>query len=221
MVRRLFLHGVLGHHIQLLRHLVAVIALEIVIERLAVTGYRTTDTGSMGGEKRGDLRTMILQIEDRERRLPLVCMHAELPFRQELIEALHDDAGSITEETGLIVVAISGMTLHLEFIPSPGVDLILMRPKGVELQQDSDRLTGNLPTTYADRKRSFPCFQEFLVFLEIDITMVAEVRAEEEHFVRMLGLHGSGTRREHGIDTAYTVAYFPRGFKNIIRLSHL
>ena len=63
--------------------------------------------------------------------------------------------------------------------------------------------------------------QEFLVLLEIDIAVVAKVRAKEEHFVGMLGLHGSGTRGEHGINAAYTVTHFPRGFKNIIRLSHL
>ena len=38
MVRSLFLHRVLGNHIQFRRHLVAVISLKVVVERLAVAG---------------------------------------------------------------------------------------------------------------------------------------------------------------------------------------
>ena len=56
------------------------VALEIIVERLPVAGYRTTDTGSMGREQRRYLRTMILQVEDRERCLPFVGVSAEIRF---------------------------------------------------------------------------------------------------------------------------------------------
>ena len=51
--------------------------------------------------------------------------------------------------------------------------------------------------------------------------MVAEIGTEEKYFVGVLRLHRGRTRTKHRINTAYAVAYFPRGFKNIIRLHYL
>ena len=39
--------------------------------------------------------------------------------------------------------------------------------------------------------------------------MVVKIGTEEEHFIGVFGLHGSGARTEYGIDTAYAVAHFP------------
>ena len=80
---RLLLRRVLAHHVQFLRHLVAVVVLEIVIQRLAVTRDRPPDGGSMRGEERAYLRTEIAQVEDHKRRLPLISMrhHTKLVLR--------------------------------------------------------------------------------------------------------------------------------------------
>ena len=48
--------------------------------------------------------------------------------------------------------------------------------------------------------------------------MVSEVGTEENDFVFMFLLHGSGTGREHGIDAAYTVANLPTSFEDIFWL---
>ena len=77
-MRRLFLHRMLAHHIQFRRHLVSVITLEIVVQRLSVARYRTTYSGGMSGKQSSYLRTMIFQIENRESRLPFIGMHTEI-----------------------------------------------------------------------------------------------------------------------------------------------
>ena len=76
-MRRLFLHRMLGHHIQFVRHLISVVSLEIIVQRFTVSCYRTTDTRCMSREQGSDLRTMVLYIKDRESCLPLIRMHAE------------------------------------------------------------------------------------------------------------------------------------------------
>ena len=48
--------------------------------------------------------------------------------------------------------------------------------------------------------------------------MVSEVGTEEDDFVFMFLLHGSRTRREYGIDAAYTVANLPTSFEDIFWL---
>ena len=50
--------------------------------------------------------------------------------------------------------------------------------------------------------------------------MVAEVGTEEEHFVRVFGLHAGCTRAQDRVDTSHAVADFPRSLKNIIGLFH-
>ena len=162
----LFLHRVLRHHIQFLRHLVSIVVLEIVIQRFAVSCDRTTDTRGMRSEQRRYLRTAVTQIEDRESRLPFVGMHAEIGFlallcfrRQPLIETLHDHTGSITEQARLIIIAVSSMALDLERIPCPPVYRIFLRPKGIEFQQYCNRFSGHMPTTDPNRNVcAFPSF---------------------------------------------------------------
>ena len=133
-----------------------------------------------------------------------------------MVQTLHHHAGSVAEQAGLVVVTVGGMTLHLELIPCPGVDLVLVRPQRIELKQDSNRFTRHHPTTDSDRDVffqlstfNFPLFEKIAIFSKIDITMVSEVGTEEEHFVGVFGLHGSGTGAQYGIDTAYAVAHFP------------
>ena len=146
-----------------------------------------------------------------------------------MVQTLHDDAGGEAEETGLIVIAVGGVALDPELIPRPGVYLILARPEAIELQKDRDRFAGHFPTADTKRRKTAfskverrkPFFQEGFVFLKEDITVIAEIGTEEKHFVGVLRLHGSRAGTKHRINTAYAVAYFPRGFKNIIRLHYL
>ena len=202
-MRRLFLHGVFGDHVQFLRHLVAVVCLKIVVERLAVSGDGTTDTRGMRGEERSYLRTFFLQIEDRECRLPFVGVHTHLRyahggvkadillFQDPFIEALHHHTGGIAEEAGFVIVAICGVALHLKFIPSPCVYLILAAPHGVELEQNSYRFARYVPTADTDRYilRGVPAFEERVVLTEPSIAVSAEIGTEEDHLIRMLFLH--------------------------------
>ena len=116
----------------------------------------------MGSEERSNLWTVILDIEYRESGLPFIGVHAELGYlygrvdadvlflQEPIIEALHNHSCSVAEEAGLVVVAISGMALHLELIPCPCVNLVFLGPKGIELQEDSYRLSRNIPSSDTD-----------------------------------------------------------------------
>ena len=61
-------------------------------------------------------------------------------------------------------------------------------------------------------------FEEGFALFEGDVGVVAEIGTEEDDFVFMFCLHGSGTRRKHGIDAAYTIAHFPTSFENVFWL---
>ena len=59
----LLLGGVLADHVQLVSHLIAVIVIELIVQRLMVAGYRTAYTCGVRREQRADLGTMILDVE--------------------------------------------------------------------------------------------------------------------------------------------------------------
>jgi hypothetical protein len=74
-----------------------------------------------------------------------------------------------------------------------------------------------LPTAYADTFGA-PAFEERFALFEGEVGVVAEVGTEEDDFVFMFCLHGSGTGRQYGIDAAYSIAHFPTSFENIFGL---
>ena len=69
---------VLADHIQFLGHLVAVVALEIVVKGLVVAGNGTPDACCMGCEKGRYSGTMLLQVEESKSCLPLIEMGNEI-----------------------------------------------------------------------------------------------------------------------------------------------
>ena len=138
-----------------------------------------------------------------------------------MIQALHHHTGCITEETRLVIIAVCRMALHLEFIPCPSVDSIFLRPQRIELQQNRYRFTRHFPPSNTNRNLHSPLFKKRLILLKVNITVLSEIRSEEEHFIGMFRLHRCGTRTQHRVNTTYAVTYFPTGFKNIIWLHNL
>ena len=128
-MRRHLFHGMLADHIQFFCHLVAVIAFKIIIQRFAIAGYGTSDTGCVGSKQRTYCRAIVPQVKDRERRLPLVRMsHHLMLFAYMPIQTLHHLSDGIAEQTTLVIVAVSCMTAHTEVLPRPSINLILLCP---------------------------------------------------------------------------------------------
>ncbi len=106
---RLLFNGMLGLHVQFLRHLVAVVGEEIIVERLVVASYGTTDGGGMGCEDSPYLGNGRLKIEGGHTGHPLVCLkHHLVRFRQIIaIEALYHLSGGESKHGCFIIIAIS------------------------------------------------------------------------------------------------------------------
>ena len=109
------------------------------------------------------------------------------------------------------------MALDAKLLPHMTEDLVFLCPEFVPTEEHGDRFARHLPTAYAHALWA-PTFEEGLALLEGEVGVVAEVGTKEDDFVFMFVLHGSGTRRENGIDAAYTIAYFPTSFENVFGL---
>ena len=70
----LALKAVFGFDVELLRHLCAVVAPEVVVEGLAVAGYAAAYGGGVGGEDGGYLGDVLLDIHGSEAGHPFVCL---------------------------------------------------------------------------------------------------------------------------------------------------
>ena len=105
---RLLFNGMFGLHVQLLRHLVAVVGEKIIVKRLVVASYGAADGRGMGGEDSPYLGNGRLKIEGGHAGHPLVCLeHHFVRFRQIIaIEALYHLAGSESKHRGFIVVTV-------------------------------------------------------------------------------------------------------------------
>ena len=72
LMRRYLFKRVLGLHVKLTRHLVAVIALHIVIQRLSVSADAASYTCGMGGEYCGHMRKLPLNIQQSHSCSPFI-----------------------------------------------------------------------------------------------------------------------------------------------------
>ena len=209
--------GVLADHIQFSCHLVTLEGIEAVVQRFVITRDRAADTGSMGGEECTNSRAMFAQIEDGERGLPLVAVHDGSRHIEVLIQALSHLSDRIGEEATLIIVAIGSMTLYAILLPHVCEDLLFFSPQLVPSEEYSNRFTRHLPTAYAYALGT-PTFQECFALFEGEIGVFSKIRTEENNFVFVFCLHGSGACGENGIDAAYTIAHLPTCLKNVLGL---
>ena len=211
------LSRVLADHIQFLSHLVALEGIKAVVEGFVVTGYTATYAGSVGGEECTDSRTMLAQVENGEGRLPLVAVHNGGRHIEVLVQTLCHLTYRVGKEATLIVVTVGGMALDTIFLPHMSKYLVFLCPEFVPAKEYGNRFARHLPTTNAYTFRA-PTLQERLALLEGEIGVFAEVWTEKYDFVFMFCLHRGSTRREDGINAAYTIAYLPTGLENILRL---
>ena len=127
--------GMFGLHIEFISHLIAIVGVEILIERLVVSGDASTYTCGMGGEYSGYLGHLVLDVQQTEASHPLIAMiyHATVAIDVVTIEALYHSAGSIGEHRGFVVIAIGMQTIHLIVFPQPSVYIILLSEEWFEV----------------------------------------------------------------------------------------
>ena len=78
----LLLNRMLALHIQLSRHLVAIVSEKIVIERLHIAGNTTSDACGVGGENSPHLRQLVVDVKQSESCHPLIGMIDDLVLRR-------------------------------------------------------------------------------------------------------------------------------------------
>ena len=75
---RLLLYRVLALHVELSRHLVAIICKKIVIERLHIAGNASSDTCGMGSKDSAHLRQLVVDVEQTQTSHPLISVIDDL-----------------------------------------------------------------------------------------------------------------------------------------------
>lgn len=107
-VRSLFFNGVFGLHIELFRHLIAIISEEIIVKRLIVTCNGTSDGRGMRGKYRSDFRNSSLQVEGSHTGHPLMCLiNHFICLRQVVaIKTLYYLSGSIRKHGCFIIITV-------------------------------------------------------------------------------------------------------------------
>ena len=216
----LLLDGLLALHVELVSHLVAVICLEIVVERLVVAGDATTDACCVSGEDGCHLRQAVVYVEHTQSGHPFVAVVYDLGSRLMLgydvvIETLNDTCGGISEHGSLVVIAIGVKAVHMELVPKLSVYGVFLRIKDIEVHQYSYGTAWYSPATYLDVNAFFcslylPFRKQRLVLLEVRTCFFTPtVRTNEDKTVSKLLLESLGSCRQNGVDTAYLIAYFP------------
>ena len=160
MMSGLSLNTVLGFHVQLSRHLRAVISPKIIVKRLSVSGNASSDACGMGCKNGGNLRNAFLYIKRTQAGHPFMSLihHVICIVQKLLVETLHHPAGSIREHIGFVIVAISMQAVYLIIVPSLGIQLITNGKKGIKIHKHNKRFAGNIPSADTNAESFFFCF---------------------------------------------------------------
>ena len=153
-MRRLLLDGMLRLHIQFLCHLIAIIRKQIVIQRLMIAGYRTSDGSSVGCKNSSNFGDSFLYIKCSHSGHPFMCLIYHLiRFCQVVaVETFYYSSGSVRKHRSLVVIAISVQRVYLKTIPHFCVYIVLLFKKRLEINKNDNGFTGDIPSSYTDGK---------------------------------------------------------------------
>ena len=134
-MRRLLLDGMLRLHIQFLCHLIAIIRKQIVIQRLMIAGYRTSDGSSVGCKNSSNFGDSFLYIKCSHSGHPFMCLIYHLiRFCQVVaVETFHHLSCSIRKHRSFVVIAISMQRIYLKTIPHICVYIVLLLKKRLKI----------------------------------------------------------------------------------------
>ena len=214
----LFLDAVLGLHVELGGHLVAMVAVEVLIEQLVVAGYGAAYAGGVGGEKGGHAGQVVLEKEHAEAGHPLVGLVDDAGRGGQALaaDARGELPGGVGEHGGFVVVAVTMERVYLKVFPSAGVDFVFLCEVGLEVDKQRHGPAGYAPAAdaYADAcgcGRFLPVSKEFGVFLEKGgvAGSLSQVGPDEADLVGKCFLQCLGSGGEHGVDASDLVANLP------------
>ena len=198
----LLFDAVFGIHVEFLSHLVSVIAGEVGVEFLVVTGDGASDARGVGGEDGGDFGAGIFKEEHAETGHPFVSLINHLSFHQACFHpGFHGASGTDGEHRGFVIVAVGTDGIYAKLCPSISVDLVFFCKKWGEINQDCHRVSGHVPASDAAVDAAFsssllPAWKKFLVFNKIKVFVVRKkVGTDENVFVAELFLKGLCPRR--------------------------
>ena len=141
-----FLERVLRLHVQLLRHLVAIVACHVVVEGLAVAADAAPNAGGVGGKHRCHLWQSRLHIEQSHAGGPLVEV-CHYPARLLVShDALDHQRCAIGKDARLVVVAIAMQRVHAIAAPHLGIEFVLVDVERGVVHQHCQGLARHQPS---------------------------------------------------------------------------
>ena len=221
----LLLNTVFALHVQLARHLVAIIGKQVVVQRLLVTRNRSSNAGSVGSKHRTNLWQLVVQVQQSQSAHPLVSVVNHLLFGLQavLVETLYYESCSIREHRSLIVVAIGMQRVHLVVFPQPAIYFVFLLKIRIKINQNGDWFTRHSPSSHSHLqallfRSPLPLGQQAVVLPKVRaLLLFPEIRTNKYDFVFQNLLQSFSTCRKYGIDTAHLVANLPTRLKNDIR----
>ena len=161
-------------HVQLFRHLVAIIGKKIVIQGFVVASNTSSDTRCVCREYRCDLWQMIVDIQQSQSSHPLITMIDYLfgVVKIKLIETLNHKGSSIREHRCFVIVSVCMKAIHLIVLPQLTVDLVFLGEIWHEINHDGNRFTRDSPSTHLYVETFFqgfflPVFKQLAIFSEV------------------------------------------------------
>ena len=145
--RGLLLDGVLGHHVERARHLVAIVRFQMGVKGQVVAGDGAPHGGSVRGEDGGYLGHVFLDVERTGTRHPLVEVGDHVLRLQvvEAVEVLDKHPRGVGEDGRLVVVTVGREGIHPEVGPHLGVDVVLQLEERFKLHQEGYRAPRHVP----------------------------------------------------------------------------
>ena len=178
----------------------------------------------VGREERCHIGGVRAQVERTGGRHPFVEVGSDLVLcRAEGIDIRSDHlTGSPTEEHRLNIVPLTRDRVYVVLIPQRLKNLVLLGEERGEVDQNSHRVTLNLPTAYADTDTLLidtltPSAQQRGILLELGIcTLILQIGTDQHIVVIEFAQRGFGFGCNDGMDTANFVAYLPAHLKQMV-----
>ena len=217
------LQAVLGLHVELHGHLVAVVLMEIVVQWLAVAADAPAYACGVGGREGA-----VLEDEQPHACGPFVevCYNARGIGLQVLGQRLDYDGRSHGEGAAFLIIAVRVQRVYAIVAPHLAVYLAEMAGGLAPINQHYLRRAGDVPAAHtdADAPRQLQLLlrllQQRLTLLEIRrrIIFVPQIRTDENQFVAKLLAECPCFRRQHRVDASDLVTYLPAGLKQQVYL---
>ena len=139
-------------HVEFSRHLVAVVAGEIVVERLVVAADAATDACCVGCKYGGDARSVSVEVEKSHARRPFVevCHDMVAAACNRCSATVDDHRCSHAESATFVVVAVCVERIYAVFLPHLLIYFVFYAVDAVKFDENGNRVARHVPATNSD-----------------------------------------------------------------------